>query len=282
MFHTGVVPRDSTPDVENSSLLGLRLGPAMKLESLIQYSDELLGVEDHPDYPTALNGLQVDGAPGRTVRRIAAAVDASEAVIDAAVEAEADLLIVHHGLFWSGLRPITGRRYRKLGQLVDAGLAVYSVHLPLDGHPELGNCALLARALGLRMEGRFGEYKGAPLGWWGVAPGGWSPDELEARAAAAVHGPARRLGSGPDPVHRVGVVTGSGATFLEDAADAGLDALVTGEAAHHTFTDAHELGLHLVLAGHYATETFGVKALAAHLAERFDLSWTFLDHPSGI
>ncbi len=254
----------------------------MKLESVIQYADELLGVQDHPDYPTALNGLQVQGAPGRPVHRIASAVDASEAVITAAVAADADLLIVHHGLFWSGLRPITGRRYRKLAQLLNSGMAVYSVHLPLDGHPELGNCALLARAMGLRIEGRFGEYKGAPLGWWGLAPGGWSPGELEDRASQAVDGPARRLGAGPDAVHRVGVVTGGGASFLEDAATAGLDALVTGEGAHHTFTDAHELGMHLVLAGHYATETFGVKALATHLADRFDLTWTFLDHPSGL
>lgn len=254
----------------------------MKLERLIQYADDLLGVAGHPDYPTALNGLQVAAPADRPVRHIAAAVDASEAVLLDAAARDVDLLLVHHGLFWGGLRPITGRRYRKLTHLVSAGLAVYSAHLPLDAHPEVGNCALLARALGLRVEGRFGEYQGVPLGWWGDAPGGWSPDELEARAAEAVSGPARRLGGGPDVIRRVGVVTGGGASFLEDAAGMGLDALVTGEGAHHTFTDAHELGVHLVLAGHYATETFGVKALAAHLAERFDLEWTFLDHPSGL
>lgn len=254
----------------------------MKLESLLQYADDLLGVAEHPDYPTALNGLQVAAPAGRPVRRIAAAVDASEAVLADAVEHEADLLVVHHGLFWGGLRPVTGRRYRKLAQLLSAGLAVYSVHLPLDAHPEFGNCALLARALGLDVEGRFGEYRGAPIGWWGTAPGGWTPAELEERARGAVGGPARRVGSGPAEVRRVGVVTGGGASFLEDAHRAGLDALVTGEGAHHTFTDAHELGVHLVLAGHYATETFGVKALAAHLADRFDLNWTFLDHPSGL
>lgn len=260
----------------------LKTSPGVTLPSVVRFADELLGVEGHPDYGTALNGLQVEGPPDRPVRRIAAAVDASETVIQRAVAEEVDLLLVHHGLFWGGLRPVTGRRYRKLSQLLSSGLAVYSAHLPLDGHPEIGNSALLARAMGLEIEGPFGAYKGASIGWWGTTTAEWSPEELERRVGLAVDGPARRLGDGPLSTRRVAVVTGSGASFLEQAADLGMDALVTGEGAHHTYTDAHELGVHLVLAGHYATETFGVRALATRLAQHFDLAETFLHDPSGI
>lgn len=254
----------------------------MELESIVAYADELLGIPGHPDYRTALNGLQVSGPSDRPIRRIVAAVDATEAVLADAVARDADLLVVHHGLFWDGLRPVTGRRYRKLRQLLSSGLAVYSAHLPLDGHPEFGNCILLARALGLDVEGRFGRYEGVDIGWWGRLAEPVSAEDLALRAASVVEGPTRAIGSGPERIRTVGVVTGGGGGFLAEAAEAGLDALVTGEAAHHAFGDAHELGLHLVLAGHYATETFGVRALSAHLAERFDLEWTFVDHPSGL
>lgn len=254
----------------------------VELESLVRYTDQLLGIPDHPDYRTALNGLQVSGPAGRPVRRIAAAVDASEAVIRDAAAREADLLVVHHGLFWDGLRPVTGRRYRKMSHLVSAGLAVYSAHLPLDAHPEFGNCALLARGISLSLDGGFGSYEGHPVGWHGRFDPPLTAGELARRVGEAVAGPARVLGSGPARIRTAAVVTGGGAGFLADAAAAGIDALVTGEGAHHTFVDAHELGVHLVLAGHYATETFGVKALSAHLAERYDLTWEFLDHPSGL
>lgn len=257
-------------------------GRMTHLESIIQYSDEYLALEGHPDYPTAVNGLQVAAPDGREIRRIGAAVDASEAVIAEAAESDVDLLIVHHGLFWGGLRPVTGRRYRKLNHLLRHGIALYSAHLPLDGHPEVGNCALLCRAMGIQIAGRFGTYKGADIGWWGRVPAPMDPSALTERAAAAVGGVARGIGPEDRTIERVGVVTGGGASFLEDAAACGLDALVTGEGAHHSFADAHELGVHLVLAGHYATETFGVKALSQHLAERFDLDWVFLDHPSGL
>ncbi len=258
------------------------LAGGMKLESVLQYLDEVLGLDDHPDYPTALNGLQVAGPEGLEVRRIAAAVDASEAVIKDAVAHDIDLLVVHHGLFWGGLRPITGRLHRKLDLLLKSGMAVYSAHLPLDSHPAFGNCALLARAIGVPTTDRFGAFKGLDLGWAGTLREPVSAEQLGEQTARAVEGPVRVLGSGPTLVRRVAVITGSGGGFLEEAASAGIDALVTGEAAHHSFTDAHELGVHLVLAGHYATETFGVKALCAQLADRFDLGWEFLDHPSGL
>ena len=254
----------------------------MQIESLVQYLDGYLSLPEHPDYPTALNGLQVAGAPDRPVRRLGAAVDASEAVLADAASRDLDLLIVHHGLFWGGLRPVTGRRYRKLNRLLSSGMALYSAHLPLDAHPIVGNCALLCRELSVRVEGRFGAYKGAEIGWWGRLDEPITPAELVANASRAVGGPARGIGDESVLIDRVGVVTGGGASFLEEAAGCGLQALVTGEGAHHSFADAHELGVHLVLAGHYATETFGVKALCAHLAEKYALEWVFLDHPSGL
>jgi dinuclear metal center YbgI/SA1388 family protein len=251
----------------------------MILEDLLQYLETLLGIAEHPDYPGAANGLQVDGPAD--VQRIAAAVDASLETIDAATAVGAQLLLVHHGLFWHGLRPLTGRRYRRVAALVRGEIGLYSAHLPLDAHPEFGNCILLARALGLDVQGRFGEFRGAPIGWWGtVSPS--TPEAFLDHVRRWVGGPARLLRGGDHPVRTVGVVTGGGGSFVDAAAGEGLDALVTGEAPHHTYIDALELGVHVVLAGHYATETYGVKALAAHLADRFDLTWDFLDHPSGL
>lgn len=253
----------------------------MKLESLLQYLDGFLGVADHPDYGPALNGLQVEGTSD--VQRLAAAVDASEEVIDEAVKGGADLLLVHHGLFWDGFRPLTGRRYRKVRRLVNGGTALYSVHLPLDAHAEVGNAALLAAALGVEEREPFGDYKGSAVGWGGRLPEPLSRDALRARIATVLGDvPVHVIPGGPDLVSRVAVVTGGGASFTEEAAAGGWDALVTGEGSHHTHADAMELGVTVYLGGHYATETFGVRALAEHLAERFDLEWWFIDRPTGL
>ena len=251
----------------------------MELESLLQYVSELLNVPGHPDYPGSVNGLQVAGPD--QVGHLAVAVDASSETVAAAVQARADLLVVHHGIFWRGLQPLTGPTFEKVAGLIRAGVGLYSVHLPLDSHPELGNSILLARALGLDVDGRFGMFEGAEIGWSGRVEE-CAPEAFRALVARAVGGPARLLSGGDHTVRRVGVLTGGGGSFVAEAAARQLDALVTGEASHHAYVDAMELGVHVVLAGHYATETFGVKALAAHLAERFGLTWEFLDFPSGL
>jgi dinuclear metal center YbgI/SA1388 family protein len=252
----------------------------VKLESLLQYIDTYLGVHAHPDYATALNGLQVEGP--EQVRLIATSVDASQVTINRAAEIEADLLLVHHGLFWDGLRPVVGRQYRRLKALLDSELALYSCHLPLDSHPELGNCVLLAQAIGLHMEGRLGSYQGADLGWRGRLPGPVAVEGLVQMVEQAVGGPVQLLPGGPEQIERVGVLTGGGGSFVREAAELGLDAFVTGEGAHHTFFDAEEFGIHVLFAGHYATETFGVRALGEHLAERFSLETVFIDRPTGL
>jgi dinuclear metal center YbgI/SA1388 family protein len=253
---------------------------AVKLESILHYLDGYLAVVEHPDYAVALNGLQVQGPD--EVGVVAVAVDASEAVIRAAGEVGADLLVVHHGLFWGGLRPLTGPHFRRVRALIDARLGLYSCHLPLDGHAEIGNCVLLARALGLELEGRFGAYQGAPIGWWGRLREAVDADGLLTLVEAAVGGPAHLIPGGPRRIETVGVMTGAGASFVPEAAALGLDAFITGEGPHHTHFDGMELGVHVVFGGHYATETFGVRALGEHLAGRFGLTWHFVDQPTGL
>lgn len=250
----------------------------MKLADLVDYLSRFLRIDEVPDYPSALNGLQVEN--GGDVSRVAAAVDASEAAIAAAADEGCDLLLVHHGLFWDGHKPVTGRRYRRLSGLLRNGIAVYSAHLPLDVHPEVGNNAVLARELGIPVEGRFGSYQGEPLGIWGRVD--WTVEELGKRVEGALGREARVIPGGPDRLRRVGVLTGGGGAFAAEAAAEGLDALITGEGAHHTYFDAMEGGIHLCFGGHYATETWGVRALAAHLEESFRLPWTFLDLPTGL
>jgi len=246
-------------------------------DDLVAFLDEYLDVGAVPDYPNALNGLQLANS-GR-VRRMAAAVDASERAILAAVGRGCDLLLVHHGLFWGGNQPLTGRRYRKLGAALRGDLAVYSAHLPLDVHPEVGNNALLARALGVELVGEFGDYGGRAVGRWGLLQ--LKREALTARLDELLGGRVRVVAGGPEVVGRVGVVTGGGGGMIGEAIAAGLDTLVTGEGAHHTYFDAEEGGINVLFGGHYATETFGVRALAELAGTRFGLDWEFLELPTG-
>jgi len=242
--------------------------------------DAYLSVSDYPDSANALNGLQVGGP--EEVRHVVAAVDASEATIDEAVEKGADLLLVHHGLFWDGLKPLTGRRLRKVAPLLAHGIAVYSVHIPLDAHPEVGNCAVLGRELGLELRERFGMHRGVEIGWWGELPDPLTGRELQKRLEDLLDGAVHLIPGGPERTERVAIVTGMGASAIEEAATRGIDALVTGEGSHHTHFDAMELGVTVLFGGHYATETFGVRALAEHVADRFGLTWEFIDQPTGL
>ncbi|MGH7461020.1 MAG: Nif3-like dinuclear metal center hexameric protein [Longimicrobiales bacterium] len=250
----------------------------MKLDALVAYLDEYLKTSDIPDYPHALNGLQVEST--RPIGKIGVAVDASERALEAAVAAGCDLLIVHHGLFWSGLQPVVGRSYRKLKTCLDHGLAVYASHIPLDLHPEVGNSMVLARALGVDTQGDWGEYRGLKIGVWGSLS--CSRDELTARMEQVLGGPVLLLPGGGTRIARLGVITGSAATYINEAIRLRLDAFVTGEGAHHTFFDATEGGLNVYFGGHYRTETWGVKALAQHIEQRLGIPWEFFDQPTGL
>ena len=247
------------------------------LDAVVRYVDDLLHASEIRDWKNALNGLQV--ANGGVVHRIAAAVDASEHTISETIRRGCDLLLVHHGLFWSGNRPVTGARFRRLRALITADVAVYGAHLPLDVHPELGNNVLLARDIGLEPTGGFALHEGREIGV--TAECDVDRAELLVRLERALEGPVRLIAGGPERVRRVGVLTGSGGSAIEDAVSRGLDTLITGEGSHHTFIDAYEAGINLVYGGHYATEVRGVRALAAHVGERFGLGWDFIDAPTG-
>jgi dinuclear metal center YbgI/SA1388 family protein len=257
------------------------------LNDLVGYLRDYLRVGEIPDEANAINGLQVE-ARGPIVR-IIGAVDASQEAIDRVVSAAADvpgstLLLVHHGLLWGGNQPITGRHYRRLASLLRHDIALYSAHVPLDVHPQVGNNPVLARRIGVEPQGSFGLYKGSPIGVWGTLPT-TSRNELVTRLAAALGIKAsevRLIPGGPSEVRRVGVITGAGGNMVAAAREAGLDAFITGEGPHHSFFDAMEGGINLVYAGHYATETVGVQALGEHLASRFDLSFEFHHHPTGL
>jgi len=250
----------------------------MRLDELVQYLDDYLRIGEIPDYPRAFNGLQVENRG--EVTRLATAVDASEATIMEAVRRGCDLLLVHHGLFWDGEPRVTGRRYRRLRPLFERDVAVYAAHLPLDLHPEVGNNVVLARELGVAIEGEFGSYQGVPIGVWGTLE--LSREALAARLDETLGGRVHLIPGGGERIRRVGVLTGAGGGAIGDALAAGLDALVTGEGAHHTYFDAMEGGLNVYYGGHYATETWGVRALGVHLADRFGLPVEFIDLPTGL
>ena len=250
----------------------------MRLDGLVRYLDEYLRVREVPDDRNALNGLQVENAG--EVRHIAAAVDACQATIAMAVERGADLLLVHHGLFWAGLEPLTGPTFRRVSALLRHGVALYAAHIPLDSHPDVGNNVLLLRKLGMELRGWFGDHLGAPLGAWGELE--IERDALGALLREGLAADVKVIAGGPERCRRIGVITGAAGGFVRQACEAGLDTFITGEAHHWTYFDAEEYGVNVLLAGHYATETLGVQALAAHLSERFQLPWSFLDHPTGL
>lgn len=248
------------------------------LAALVRHCDRVLHTDEIGDYDGAVNGLQVENSG--SVTRLAAAVDASLATVNLAIAAGADLLLVHHGLFWSKSHPWTGKKYELLKRLLDHNLAVYSSHLPLDAHPRLGNNARLARALGLRRLEPFFASHGQPIGFQSATR--ISRAELARRLESVTGATPTVLPGGREICRHIGVVTGGAGGELEAAARAGVDTFLTGEGPHWTFALAEELGLNVIYGGHYATETFGVKALAAELSKKFDLPWQFLDHPTGL
>jgi dinuclear metal center YbgI/SA1388 family protein len=248
-----------------------------KLSEITNHLNELLSIQTIGDYPQALNGLHLEN--NGSVTRIAASVDACEAVLVQATEQRADLLLVHHGLFWN-TAPFTGGIYRKIRAAILGNLAVYSAHLPLDIHPVYGNNTILANSLGLTDLLPFLPSKGQPVGLVGNCA--VSRDALIHSLSATLGSPVHHCPGGPEFPKRVGVITGGAGSEIARVAAAGVDTFITGEGPHWSYTLAEELGVNIIYGGHYATETFGVKALAAHLSERFSLPWEFIDHPTGL
>jgi len=248
------------------------------LQKIVAHCDALLRTREINDYDGAVNGLQVENRGG--VSRIAAAVDASLTTVQMAIEMRANLLVVHHGLFWNKRQPWTGVQYELLRLLLDNNVAVYSSHLPLDMHPKLGNNAQLCAALGLRNLKPFFQTKNQWLGW--RANANISRLALVQKLQAAANDEVKLVPGGPEICRRIGVVTGGAGAEVQLAASEGVDTFITGEGPHWTYALAEELGVNVLYGGHYATETFGVKALAANLSKKFRVPWTFLDHPTGL
>jgi len=254
------------------------------LDDVARHLDAVLRTDEVPDYPGAMNGVQVehDGP----VIRCAVAVDASLQTIDAAAASNANLLVVHHGLFWGGSQPIRGRTFQRIRRLLTHDIAVYSSHLPLDLHPTLGNNAILARTLELTPSAGFAHFQSMPIGVMG------DTNVDTATLAARCDALARREGGrlvavGVTPQRRTrrwALCTGAGASSdtLREASAAGVDTLIVGEGPHHTAVEASELGIAVLYVGHYATETFGVRALGEEIARTFGIPWGFVAAPTGL
>jgi len=248
------------------------------LSEIVNYTNDFLRIREIGDWDNALNGLQIENSG--SVTKIGASVDVSTRVLEAAAKQNVDLLIVHHGLFWPGLQPVTGVLRRQLELAFENNIALYSVHLPLDLHPQVGNNALLAAALGLKSNLPFFEEKGQMIG---LKAGASLPrDELNRKLKKALSGSVKAFMFGPKKTGTIGVITGGAGSEIYKVAQEGIDTFITGEAPHWAAVAADELGMNLLLGGHYATEVFGVKALASRLSKRFKIPWAFIDCPTGM
>jgi len=254
------------------------MGTAIALSEFAARLDDRLDVAAYADVDASENGLQVEGP--EEVERVALAVDAARATVETARERDADAMVVHHGLSWGGIDRVTGTDYDRLAPLVRGDVALYAAHLPLDGHRELGNAAGVADVLGLEERAPFGEAGDRHVGQRGRLPEPLAAEELGAALAGLDH-PRDPVVLDNGPVEEVAIVTGAGADFVHEAAAVGADALVTGEGKQRLYHLARELGITCVLAGHYATETFGVRRLG-EVCERWGLETTYVDHPTGL
>jgi dinuclear metal center YbgI/SA1388 family protein len=251
---------------------------SIALKGIVKDCNEELRIHQIEDWPGAVNGLQVEN--NGQITKIAAAVDGTFATAQMAAEQGADLMIVHHGLFWNKTHPWTGRRYQFMKFLMDHNLAVYSSHLPLDIHPVLGNNAQLCQALGIKKVKPFFMDKGRELGL--RAGKRIQRKKLLENLESILGAKPTLLPGGPEVCRQIGVVTGGAGAELAIAAREGVDTFITGEGPHWTFALAEDLGINVIYGGHYATETFGVKALAKKLSDQYKLPWTFVDHATGL
>ncbi|WP_435154837.1 Nif3-like dinuclear metal center hexameric protein [Haladaptatus sp. DFWS20] len=253
----------------------------MNLDELTEEYDDRLRTSDFADVDASANGLQV-GPDTKEIERVAFAVDAAEQTIEEAAAWDADALVVHHGLSWGGIERVTEHDYRRIAPLIENDVALYVSHLPLDAHPELGNAAGIANLLGLDSREPFGRMGPEHIGQRGH--GEFTVEEIHDRLADELDTGGQDVqvfDFGPDVIEDVAIVTGSGVDWLDEAADVGADALITGEGKQKVYHEAREAGINVFLAGHYATETFGVQSLQS-LADEWGLETTFIDAPTGL
>ena len=252
--------------------------PMLSVAEIVRYTNGYLRIPQIDDWTNALNGLQIQNSGH--VTGIGAAVDVSSRVLAEAATKGVDFVIVHHGLFWPGLQPVTGALHRQLKIAFDNDIAVYSAHLPLDLHPQVGNNAQLALSLGLRSIKPFLEEKGQLVGL--KARVSLLREQLIRKLAKSLGTSVKAFAFGPNKLRSIALITGAAGSEIYRVAEEKIDTFITGEAPHWAAVAAQELGINLLLGGHYATETFGVKALAGHLSKRFKVPWVFIDCPTGV
>lgn len=249
----------------------------MKRLDLIAYLDSYLNIAEIGDYGP--QGLQVE-SDNAEIDRVALAVDTSPAVIEEAASWDSDILLVHHGILWRTVEPIAGPFGVRVRLLLENAITLYAAHLALDAHPEVGNNAVLAQMFGVTVDQWWSEPTNVPIGVVGNVAVHTTLDEFASKVNQELKTQARVLGNGPNIVKRVAIISGSAADQASDAKNLGVDTFLTGETSHANYWAAADLGINIIYAGHYATETVGVKALGSHLAEKFDLKAKFFDHPT--
>lgn len=273
-----MTPAGSVPSAAAGGVSSAAVGGVAR-DELVAYLRDLLASDEGQDF--CPNGLQVEGRG--EIRRLVTGVSACHELFRRAREAEADAVLVHHGIFWRGDPPVlTGLQYRRVRELIAGEINLLAYHLPLDRHPELGNNALAARAFGLEGAVPFAPHKGLEIGFRGRFATPISPDELVRRCTEVYGQEPLAFRSGPDPVASLGIVSGGAQRELYQAIAEGLDAFVTGEVSEWVMNVAREAGVHYLAAGHYATERLGVRALGEHLAERFRIAVEFIDVPNPV
>lgn len=251
----------------------------MQLKQLCEFCDDYLSVSDFDDY--CPNGLQVEGSD--EVNHIVAGVTASLDLIEAAIEQKADTLLVHHGYFWKGeAQPLTGFKGRRIRALIKNNINLIAFHLPLDAHPEVGNNAQLGRVMGWAVESSFGNLGLHDIVLSGTLAAPMTLDELSESIATRLNTKPLSISSGDRPVRTVAWCTGAAQDYIEQAAERGIDAFISGEVSEHTFHFAKEAGIHYIAAGHHATERYGVQALAAVIEEKFGVRQQFIDIPNPV
>ncbi len=249
----------------------------MKRDELVKYLNEFLRVAEVKD--ESRNGLQVEGVD--RVEKVCFAVDGCLEAFQRAGEAKAQMIIVHHGIFWGEFTPLIGIQRQRVKQLLDSALSLYAVHLPLDLHPKVGNNVQLAKLLGLRLKAPFGDYHGVPIGVEAELKKELPLEEFAQMAEERLGGKLRIVDFGPPRIKRVGIVSGGAGSLVDEAGRKGLDLYFTGEPSHSAFRPAQEYRVNIIYGGHYLTETVGLKALAEHLRRKFGLETEFIELPTG-
>ena len=244
----------------------------VELSEIVKFCNERVGTDSITDFPGAHNGLQLEN--NGKISKIGAAVDAGKVPFEQAIRAGIDFLIVHHGLYWSPIIPLTGHKLSKLKICLEGNLSVYSSHLPLDAHPEIGNNAIIAEKLGLPVVGHFCKFEGTEIAT--IAENNGNRASLAEHLRGLFPKTFKAIEYGSLSAKRIAILSGSGRSALDEMRALDIDTLITGELRQEHFNLAQEQSFNLYPCGHYATEVFGVQALAAEVAAKFKLPWEFI------